>query len=76
MERPFLKYTYADGRQASEFFAIAANGKTIDARLMVYPDGAEIWCDRNGLPLDQPQITDGKKTNQNGEENQQSDEGV
>ena len=76
MERPILKYTYADGHQASEFFAVTVNGKTVDARLTVYHDGTEVWCDRNGLPLEHPPMTDGKETNQSREKNRQGDEGI
>ena len=76
MERPTLKYTYADGHQASEFFTITVNGKTVDARLTVYHDGTEVWCDRNGLPLEQPPTIDGKETDQSREKSRQGDEGV
>ena len=76
MERPILKYTYADGHQASEFFAVTVNGKTVDIRLTVYQDDIEVWCDRNGLPLEHPPMTDGKETNQSREKNRQGDEGI
>lgn len=76
MERPILKYTYADGHQASEFFAVTVNDKTVDARLTVYQDGTEVWCDRNGLLLEQPPMTDGKETNESREKNRQGDERI
>jgi hypothetical protein len=45
MESPELKYTYVDGRKASEF--MLHDG--IEARYVVHPDGQGGWYDRTGV---------------------------
>jgi hypothetical protein len=45
MESPELKYTYVDGRKASEF--MLHDG--IEARYIVHPDGKSGWYDRSGV---------------------------
>ena len=76
MEQLTLKYTYADGRKASEFEPLQIDGQTIDARYVQQPDGTAGWFDRQGLGLNYPSTTDGKKTNQSRKESRQGDEGV
>lgn len=76
MEQLTLKYTYADGRKASEFEPLQIDGQTIDARYVQQPDGTAAWFDRQGLRLNYPPATDGKETNQSRKESRQSNEGV
>ena len=45
MANPELKYTYVDGRKASEF--MLHDG--IEARYVVHPDGQSGWYDRAGV---------------------------
>jgi len=45
MANPELKYTYVDGRKASEF--MLHDG--IEARYVVHPDGQGGWYDRAGV---------------------------
>jgi hypothetical protein len=45
MSSPELKYTYVDGRKASEF--MLHDG--IEARYVVHPDGQSGWYDRTGV---------------------------
>lgn len=47
-----LKYTYVDGRRATEF--MVRNG--IEARYVLQPDGTGMWYSRAGLAL--PQLCD------------------
>lgn len=76
MERPVLKYIYKDGHRSSEFVPVVIAGQSIEARLTVYQDGSEVWRDRNGLPLEQPSLTNGKENDQSRQESRQGDEGV
>ena len=76
MEQLTLKYTYTDGRKASEFVPAQINGQTVEARYVQQPDGTAGWFDRQGLRLNYPSTTDGKETNESGQEGQQGNEGV
>ena len=76
MEQLTLKYTYADGRKASEFEPIQIDGQTVEARYVQQPNGTAGWFDRQGLRLNYPSTTDGKETNQSREESRQGNEGV
>ena len=49
MESPELKYTYTDGRKASEFVAYEVGEAIIDARYVVHPDGSSGWYDAKGM---------------------------
>jgi hypothetical protein len=49
MDLPNLKYTYADGRKASEF--IVHDG--VECRYVEQPDGSGAWYTRSGLALTQ-----------------------
>ena len=51
MTSPELKYTYADGRKASEFVDCMAGEAVIDARLIQHPDGTRGWYDRTGVMI-------------------------
>ena len=60
-----LKYTYIDGRRATEF--MVRNG--IEARYVLQPDGTGMWYSRAGLAL--PQLcdaTDGQEETGQGSE--------
>jgi hypothetical protein len=76
MEQLTLKYTYADGRKASEFEPLRIDGQTIDARYVQQPDGTAAWFDRQGLRLNYLPATNGKETNQSREEDRQGNERV
>lgn len=73
MAIPELRYTYADGRKASEFVPYEAGEAIIDARLVQYPDGSQAWLDRHGLKLEQMPPTNGQEAIEQGS---QGDEGV
>ncbi len=49
MASPELKYTYADGRKASEFMDYMAGEAVIDARLVQHSDGTRGWYNRSGV---------------------------
>jgi hypothetical protein len=49
MANPELKYTYVDGRKASEFVAYEIGEAIIDARYIVHPDGSSAWYDARGM---------------------------
>lgn len=72
MANPDLRYTYADGRMASEFMPCVIGEAMVDARLMRYSDGSEMWFDRAGLALPQLLQHDGEENDQS----RQGDEGV
>ena len=68
-----LKYTYANGRKATEF--MLHDG--IEARYVLHPDGSSGWYDRQGLALVQPSVADdGQENDGSPEESGQSDERV
>mgnify|MGYP006278401687 CR=1 FL=1 len=73
MATPELRYTYTDGRKASDFVAFEAGEAIIDARLVQYPDGNQAWFDRSGLKLAEIQQHHGQETNQSATEGSQSD---
>ena len=61
MDLPNLKYTYADGRKASEF--IVRDG--VECRYVEQPDGSGAWYTRAGLALTQGcSIGDGEEEGQ------------
>ena len=67
MDLPNLRYSYADGRKASEF--IWRDG--IECRYVEHPDGFGAWYTRAGLALTQGcSIGDGEKEGQGGEGNE------
>lgn len=73
MATPELRYTYTDGRMASDFIAYEVGEAIVDARLMQYPDGSQIWLDRRGLKLAEMQQPNGQETNQSATEGRQGD---
>ena len=73
MDLPSLKYTYADGRKASEF--MLRDG--IEMRYVQQPDGNGTWHNRAGLALTQlMDASHGQEANQSGQESRQGDVGV
>lgn len=73
MANPELRYTYNDGRMASDFVPYEVGEAIIDARLMQYPDGRQVWLDRSGLKLAETQQDNGQETNQGTAEGGQGD---
>lgn len=59
-----LRYSYVDGRKASDF--VDHNGT--EARLVQYPDGSTAWLDRSGVPLIETLVDDAQKEDGQGGE--------
>jgi len=72
MANPDLRYSYIDGRMASDFVPYEIGEAIIDARLVRYQDGTEAWLDRSGLRLAEQHYNNGQETNQGS----QGDEGI
>jgi len=75
MEQLTLKYTYADGRKATEFESIQHGGQPIDARYIEKPDGSSGWYDRSGVMVTPDATQVRQKPSDDLAEHQNGDEG-
>lgn len=59
-----LRYSYVDGRKASDFVDLDGT----EARLVQYPDGSTAWLDRSGVTLSQTPVDHGQEEDRQGGE--------
>jgi hypothetical protein len=71
MANPELKYTYVDGRKASEF--MLHDG--IEARYVVHPDGQSGWYDRTGTLISNDATKAGQVSGSDLRKHPQGDQG-